>query len=688
MPGKIQNEDVKSSAELAAAGGTDAQLINDTKIYVTAGSLNKTLSAAITAGDIGGSGGAINYITNSRAEADTSGWATYSNTASNIPTTGTGGTATGLTFSRSTSSPLRDTASFLMAQTNSTNIQGKGVSYDFTIASADQAKLLKVSLDYNASSTMVVSDGKTPPLNDGTTSTNAGNSDVEFFIYDKTNANLISITPQVLTAKGSNNFNFSGVFQTASNSTSYRLIIHVATSNANATGWNFKFDNVSVGPQALVTGYSASDWTAFTPTGTWTTNTTYTGFYKISGDTLEMQVKLLMSGTPSSGTLKVNLPPGFVIDTNKVAQFDVEGTNPQNVNLGLLTAVDRATQTYAGYIAYINTTQVECQFAGVSGSLGLASGIINPTAPFSFGNLDNISFHCKVPIIGLSSNVLMSNNAASRLVAARFLMSTNKSVSTTQPADFDTLLLDTHGAVTTGSSWKFTAPVSGTYNISWLGYHTSNSAREVRIYKNGSYYALLGVTQAIAAVSQASNTIDLIAGDSIDFRCNTSDTLQGAALNAGGAWISIFQVQGPSSIVTLEKIQCKYTGATTSISNGATVEVVNPTKVWDTHGAYNPSTGRFTAPRSDYYEVKGTIYGTGFTGGSGAQIGLLAGKNGSSAETLQRLPYVNTTNPSINVTFDIYLLAGETTSLFAYLSDGTTRSLAGGIDNWISISSK
>lgn len=56
MAGKIQNEDVKSSAELASAGGTDAQLINDTKIYVTANTLNKTLAAAITAGDIGGGG--------------------------------------------------------------------------------------------------------------------------------------------------------------------------------------------------------------------------------------------------------------------------------------------------------------------------------------------------------------------------------------------------------------------------------------------------------------------------------------------------------------------------------------------------------------------------------------------------------------------------------------------------------
>lgn len=52
MAGKIQNEDIKSSAELAGAGGTDAQLPNDTKIYVTGNSLNKKLSDAVAAGDL------------------------------------------------------------------------------------------------------------------------------------------------------------------------------------------------------------------------------------------------------------------------------------------------------------------------------------------------------------------------------------------------------------------------------------------------------------------------------------------------------------------------------------------------------------------------------------------------------------------------------------------------------------
>lgn len=54
MAGTIQNEDVKSEAELISAGGAKAQLINDTKIYVTSGTINKTLDDAIADGDISG----------------------------------------------------------------------------------------------------------------------------------------------------------------------------------------------------------------------------------------------------------------------------------------------------------------------------------------------------------------------------------------------------------------------------------------------------------------------------------------------------------------------------------------------------------------------------------------------------------------------------------------------------------
>ena len=53
MAGQIQNEDIKSSAELVSGGGTAAQLPNDDKVYITALSINKTLKQAIIDEDIG-----------------------------------------------------------------------------------------------------------------------------------------------------------------------------------------------------------------------------------------------------------------------------------------------------------------------------------------------------------------------------------------------------------------------------------------------------------------------------------------------------------------------------------------------------------------------------------------------------------------------------------------------------------
>ena len=84
MANKIQNEGVKSIAELQAQGLTDGEafdaLIEDTNIAVKANSINKTLNQAIIDGDIGGGGaGGINYLegSNSNAEQDVGDWITY-----------------------------------------------------------------------------------------------------------------------------------------------------------------------------------------------------------------------------------------------------------------------------------------------------------------------------------------------------------------------------------------------------------------------------------------------------------------------------------------------------------------------------------------------------------------------------------------------------------------------------------
>ena len=61
-----------------------------------------------------------------------------------------------------------------------------------------------------------------------------------------------------------------------------------------------------------------TEWEAFTPTGSWTTNTTYTGYSRKVGDTKEYKVGIALAGAPDTATLTINLPVGDVIDTAKL----------------------------------------------------------------------------------------------------------------------------------------------------------------------------------------------------------------------------------------------------------------------------------------------------------------------------------------------------------------------------------
>lgn len=236
---KIQDADVKGSADVTA----DSRLINDTKIYIS--SLSKRFDQAVADGDFAGSGGGINYIENFDAETDASGHVAYADAASATPVDGTGGSPN-ITITRSTSSPLRGAGSFLITK-DAANRQGQGVSVDFTIDSADKNKTLAISFDYEASS------GYT------------GLSGTEYmvaYVYDVTNAVLIP-TSNVYIPHGSGT---QKITFNSSTSTSYRLIFHIATTGTVA--WTYKYDNLSVGPQQVISGFPAGPSTSYTPSFT------------------------------------------------------------------------------------------------------------------------------------------------------------------------------------------------------------------------------------------------------------------------------------------------------------------------------------------------------------------------------------------------------------------------------------
>jgi len=147
------------------------------------------------------------------------------------PSTGIGGTVVGVTLTRSTVNPLIGNASFLLSK-DAANREGEGVSTDFVINNADKGRLLEVSLIYDGSSGIVL----------------GANSDVTVWIYDITNAVLIPIAPQdTLSGPVNTVKTFVGTFTASLTSIDYRLILHIATSDA--TAWDLQFDAVTVTDQ-------------------------------------------------------------------------------------------------------------------------------------------------------------------------------------------------------------------------------------------------------------------------------------------------------------------------------------------------------------------------------------------------------------------------------------------------------
>jgi hypothetical protein len=149
--------------------------------------------------------------------------------------------------------------------------------------------------------------------------------------------------------------------------------------------------------------------------------------------------------------------------------------------------------------------------------------------------------------------------SATETVAAVYKRSTVQTITTGsfQVCNLDTVEIDTHGAVTTGASWKFTAPIAGIYEIAGFIEFAAGAGWDVGeelaldYFKNGSAFARGGgqISQTThgtyTAVSGAPRMVSLNAGDYIDMRIYQSS---GASRDTIGSssnlyWISIKKIK-------------------------------------------------------------------------------------------------------------------------------------------------
>lgn len=289
----------------------------------------------------GSGSGEINYILNPDAEVNTDGYAEYDDGAVAAPVDGTGGTAANLTLTRTTTTSelVRGTASFKLAKA-AADAQGEGISYDFTIDPADENKILKIAFDYK-------------------TTTNYASGDVVVYIYDVTNATLITPSVTSLVKKDADGGGeFLSTFVTTT-SNSYRLILHVATTNASA--YDVFFDNVVVGPGKIATGAVVTEWQPITLTPTNLPETSQSFFYKREGETMILRGSLTASGA-ATGTISLALPSGYTIDYSKLSTASY-------ALLGTCSMLDLSpTGRHDGVILTNNTATNSLVFSGDDGT--------------------------------------------------------------------------------------------------------------------------------------------------------------------------------------------------------------------------------------------------------------------------------------------------------------------------------
>lgn len=151
-------------------------------------------------------------------------------------------------------------------------------------------------------------------------------------------------------------------------------------------------------------------WTTFTPTGTWTANTTYTGKYRQVGENLEVQYYWATSGAPTSGTNTLNLPSGFTIDTSKIPNpsptaYTVIGSDCSVVDLGVMA--------YTCQALYSTTTSFYMTPINAASTNSTNTGAITNAIPFTWGSTDSGYVSIKVPVTQFagSTSVYTSNNA-------------------------------------------------------------------------------------------------------------------------------------------------------------------------------------------------------------------------------------------------------------------------------------
>jgi len=504
-------------------------------------------------------------------------------------------TATQMALSVSASSPLSGSYSMLLSK-SAANAQYQGViSGAMTIDREDTAKVLYGSFSYEVVSGTVDFSG-------------ASTQTYEIWIYNT----VSGAWTQPAGYRGMNQSSGQGKvtfsFQTDGSVSNNSYKIAVITQQTGTGAIVVKFDSFQIGPSAIVLGAVVTDWRDFpsVAAGTLITATvTNPSFGTIGvnkaewrrvGDSMEIMWDFRQStaGGAGSGGYLFNLPPGYVIDSTKTT---IGSANSDSKSLGVFHAFDGASLIGTGWVYAYSSTQLAATFQWQNGSVSYSTTGWSNGGTVTFASTSGqFSLLAKLPIAGWSSNVQVSSDTDTRVVAFQAIKNGGTATSLSNITSWSTLVEDTHGAFnnTTG---EYVVPVSGDYQVN-VTHGGSNAGNNSSIFLNSGavIYGAAGIRTSV------SHKLKCVAGDKISTQATSTFTPNA---DNNSTVMSIFRLSGPSVIAATESVNAKYYSCTSSISSTLGT-MTYATKVFDSHNAY--SGGIYTLPVSGKFQINAGIF--------------------------------------------------------------------------------
>ena len=551
--------------------------------------------------------GLKNYISYNNFENNlTTGWSlgTIGTLTNNLPTgtpTFGSGASANLTLSTVSSGQLSGNYSLSLASSAASTAGNMLATQAYTIDTSDQAKVLSFKFSYST---------PTNPSNVNFSGTSSNSWAVA--VYDVTNSVWLPVNGAFALTQSTGVGVATGVFQTGATTASVRLCIYAANATAGAS--TMYLDDFYLGPQQVQYGAFMSDWQSYTPTGSLTTNATYTGFQRRVGDSLECEFLVSFSGVNTQGAVTINLPSGLTIDTSKITNTATDGSEM----LGFGTYLRASTNNYMLSLKYNSTTSLSVRVNNASGTYDVDTAMnTNTNVPATIGTGDKIQGFYRVPIVGWSSNQILSSDSSQNVVTARA-----SGASTSIANNSATLVINANSIFDTTASYststgRYTCPVSGYYRVtggvrfsstSW----SAGNVGELYVYKNAASSAIIDrhtveATQTVNMWLGGDSVVQCSAGDLLDVRAyqNTG----GAVTLDGSCYIYFERISGPAQLAATSTVSFSAYSSTTSAST--TQCFIYTTVDYDTTNSYSTSTGKWTCPVSGYYQVFGQAYVNG-----------------------------------------------------------------------------